>query len=172
MSIHVAITRKVLPGKEEEFKNALRQFLGESFVHGGVHGAAMITALPGSEEREIGILRTFRDEEEKNEFYNSKQFRDWEDYASTLTEDPVYRPLTGLEAWFRSPMPPPRWKMALTTLSGVFPTSVFLSLTVVPLIKDQPLLIKALIIAVLMVGLLTWVVMPLLTKALKGWLRK
>jgi uncharacterized protein len=59
MPIHVAITRKVLPGKEEEFKDALRRFLGDSFLHGGVHGAAMMTALPGSESREIGIFRTF-----------------------------------------------------------------------------------------------------------------
>ncbi|WP_229222686.1 hypothetical protein [Dyadobacter endophyticus] len=38
MPIHVAITRKALPGKEEEFKEALRHFLGDSFLHGGVHG--------------------------------------------------------------------------------------------------------------------------------------
>jgi antibiotic biosynthesis monooxygenase (ABM) superfamily enzyme len=172
MPVHVAITRKVLPGKEEEFKKALRQFLGESFVHGGVHGAAMITSLPGSGDREIGILRTFKDEAEKDAFYHSTQFKDWEAFASTLTEEPVYRQLTGLEAWFRSPTPPPRWKMALTTLCGVFPTSLLLSLTVAPAIKELPLAVKALIIAVLMVGLLTWVVMPLLIRLFKRWLRK
>ena len=36
MPIHVAITRKVLPGKEDEFKQALQRFLGESFMQGGV----------------------------------------------------------------------------------------------------------------------------------------
>ena len=66
MAIHVAITRRVLPGKEEEFKDALRRFLGDSFLHGGVHGASMMTALPGSESREIGILRTFADQAERD----------------------------------------------------------------------------------------------------------
>ncbi|MGN7886457.1 hypothetical protein [Dyadobacter sp. 22481] len=65
MAIHVVITRRVLPGKEEELKDALRRFLGYSFLHGGVHGAAMMTALPGSESREIGILRTFADQAEQ-----------------------------------------------------------------------------------------------------------
>jgi antibiotic biosynthesis monooxygenase (ABM) superfamily enzyme len=134
MPIHVAITRKALPGKEEEFKQALRRFLGESFLHNGVHGAAMITSLGGEEGREIGILRTFSDEKERDEFYESQLFKDWEGYASTLTEEPNYRQLTGLEAWFRSPQPPPRWKMAVATLCGVFPTSLFLSYLVVPLL--------------------------------------
>lgn len=119
MAIHVAITRKVLPGKEEKFKDALRRFFGDSFLHGGVHGAAMMTALPGSESREIEILRTFADQTERDAFYNSKLFKDWKAYASTLTEEPIYRELTGLEAWFRSPVPPPRWKMAVATLCGV-----------------------------------------------------
>lgn len=171
MSIHVAITRKVLPGKEKEFKDALRHFLGESFLHGGVQGAGMISPLPGTDSQEIGILRTFADEAERDAFYNSQLFKEWETYASKLTEEPVYRQLSGLEAWFRSPTPPPRWKMAVATLCGVFPTSLFLSLIIGPYIQPLPLLIRVLIVATSMVTLLTWVVMPLVAKALKTWLQ-
>ncbi|MCE7042499.1 antibiotic biosynthesis monooxygenase [Dyadobacter sp. CY312] len=171
MPIHVAITRRVLPGKEKEFTEALRHFLGESFLHGGVQGAGMISPLPGTDSREIGILRTFADEAERDAFYNSQLFKDWEAYASTLTEEPNYRQLTGLEAWFRSPTPPPRWKMAIATLCGVFPTSLFLSLTIGPHIQPLPILLRVLIIASCMVTLLTWVVMPQVTKILKPWLR-
>ncbi|RXK81258.1 antibiotic biosynthesis monooxygenase [Filimonas effusa] len=171
MPIHVAITRKVLPGKEEEFEVALRDFLGQSFAHEGVHGAMMITALKEDGKNEIGILRTFADERERDAFYNSKLFKDWDAYASTLTEDPVYRHLTGLEAWFRTPTPPPRWKMAVATLCGVFPTSLFLSFTVGPLIQKLPPPLRLLIIAGCMVALLTWVVMPVVTKVLRRWLK-
>lgn len=170
MPIHVAITRKVLPGKEEEFRDALRRFLGDSFAHGGVHGAAMVTALPGSESREIGILRTFADQDERDAFYSSQLFKDWEAYASTLTEEPVYRDLTGLEAWFRSPVPPPRWKMAVATLCGVYPTSLFLTYILGPQMEELHPALRTLIIAGCMVGLLTWVVMPQVTKVLKPWL--
>jgi len=171
MPIHVAITRKVLPGKEKEFKEALRHFLGESFLHGGVQGAGMISPLPGTDSQEIGILRTFTDEAERDTFYNSRLFKDWEAYASKLTEEPNYRQLSGLEAWFRSPTPPPRWKMAIATLCGVFPTSLFLSITIGPFIQPFPNMIRLLIMGVSMVILLTWVVMPLVIKALRPWLQ-
>lgn len=172
MPIHVAITRRVIPGKEKEFEDALQQFLGKSFVQDGVHGAMMITSLKEDGKNEIGILRTFKDEAEKDAFYNSELFKKWEEYASQLTEDIVYRDLTGLEAWFRSPTAPPRWKMALATLCGVFPTSIFLNFTIGHWMKDWSPLLRIFIIAVCMVGLLTWVVMPFMTKILKEWLRK
>lgn len=170
MPVHVAITRKVLPGKEDEFKDALRRFLGESFLHGGVEGAGMISPLPGTDGREIGILRTFADEAERDAFYNSELFRNWEAYASTITEEPVYRQLNGLEAWFRAPQPPPKWKMAVATLCGVYPTSLFLAFVVSPLIQTFPLMARLFIIAASMVSLLTWVVMPQVIKLMKPWL--
>lgn len=171
MPIHVAITRKVLPGKEQEFKDALHQFMGESFRHDGVHGASIISGPEGDDDREIGILRTFKNKAERDAFYHSEHFKKWEEYASTITEQPVYRELNGLEAWFRSAAAPPRWKMALVTLCGVFPTSILLNLTISPFVKDFPLFIRLLIIAACMVGILTWVVMPTLTRVLKKWLR-
>jgi len=172
MPIHVAITRKVIPGKEAEFEAALQDFLGKSFVYDGVHGAMMITSLKEDGKNEIGILRTFKDETEKNAFYQSELFKQWEEYASTLTEDTVYRDLTGLEAWFRSPGAPPRWKMAAATLCGVFPTSLFLNFTIGHWTKDWNPVLRILIIAACMVGILTWLVMPFITKAMKGWLKK
>lgn len=171
MPIHVAITRKIHAGKEEEFKTALRRFLGESFLHGGVHGAGMITPIHGGDTREIGILRTFANEVERDTFYESKLFKDWEAYASTVTENPEYRDLSGLEAWFRSPNAPPRWKMALLTLCGVYPTSLFLASTVGPLAQDLQVVVRLFLMASCMVGLLTWVVMPVIIKISKKWLR-
>lgn len=171
MAIHVAITRKILPGKEEEFRESLQRFLGESFSHGGVHGAAMISPFPGAENNEIGILRTFKDEHERDAFYRSDAFMEWEAYASTLTDAPIYRQLTGLEAWFRSPTPPPRWKMAIVTLCGVFPTSLLLYFTIGSLVMDLPTVLKLFVNATLMVCLLTWTVMPFLAKAFKIWLQ-
>lgn len=174
MPIHIAITRRVKEGKEQEFQDSLRRFLGESFIHGGVHGAGMITSLPGGNPREIGILRTFKDEEERDAFYASQFFQEWEKYASSVTEGEAhYQNLTGLEAFFRgSGSPPPRWKMAIVTLMGVYPTSLFLTYAVTPLIHTLPIPLKALIIAASMVGLLTWVIMPNVVKWMKPWLHK
>src|SRR5438445_2195416 len=129
MPIHIAITRRVRPGCEAEFQQALREFFQTSFGHGGVWGANMLTPPPGSDSREFGILRTFADEKDRDAFYGSPMFKAWEERARMLTEgDPVYRQLHGLEAWFRSPgNPPPKWKMGVATFLGVFPLAMILN---------------------------------------------
>lgn len=172
MSIHVAVTRRVLPGREAEFEAALREFFQASFSHGSVMGANMLTPAPGSDSREYGILRTFANEAERNAFYSSPMFRAWEEKARTMTEgEPEYRPLHGLEAFFHSShAAPPRWKMALATLVGVYPTSLVLESFVAPHLHSPPRALVSLIIASCMVALLTWVVMPLVTKLLHRWL--
>src|SRR2546430_2932796 len=141
MPIHIAITRRVKPGCEAEFQQALREFFQTSFAHGGVLGASMLTPPPGSDSREYGILRSFASEKERDAFYESPMFQAWEERARTLTEgEPVYRPLHGLEAWFRSPHnPPPKWKMAVATFIGVFPLAMILNLTIGPVIREWPL---------------------------------
>ena len=172
MPIHIAITRRVRPGCEAEFQAALREFFQTSFGHEGVLGASMLTPPPGSESREFGILRTFRNEKERDDFYESPMFKAWEERARTLTEgEPVYRQLHGLEAWFRSShSPPPRWKMALATFLGVFPTASILNLTLGPAIRPWPFILSSVVFNGCMVALLTWMVMPLVTRALQGWL--
>ena len=75
MPIHIAITRRVRPGCEAEFQQALREFFQTSFTHGGVLGASMLTPLPGSDTREFGILRTFANEAERDAFYESPMFK-------------------------------------------------------------------------------------------------
>src|SRR5437879_3664244 len=174
MPIHIAITRRVRPGCEAEFQQALREFFQTSFSHGGVLGAYMLVPPPGSESREFGILRTFHDGTERDAFYESPMFKAWEERARTLTEgEPVYRQLHGLEAWFRSPHnPPPRWKMAVATFLGVFPVAMILNLTVGPMIASSPFIIRNAIFNACVVALLTWIVMPVVTRVLHRWLSK
>lgn len=173
MPIHVAITRRVRPGCEAEFQQALREFFQTSFAHDGVLGATMIVPPPGSTSREFGILRTFATEKERDDFYASPIFKDWEVKCQPLTETDSWttRPLHGLEAWFRSPQhPPPRWKMAIATFCGVFPSAAILNLTLGAAIRPWPFILSSIVFNASMVALLTWVVMPLVTRTLHGWL--
>ena len=172
MPIHIAITRRVRPGCEAEFQAALREFFQTSFAHDGVLGASMLTPPPGSDSREFGILRTFANGTESDAFYESPMFKAWEERARTLTEgEPEYRELHGLEAWFRSPHnPPPRWKMAMVTLLGVYPVSLLIGVTLSSTLKKLPLPLNLLVVSAIIVSMLTWVVMPLVTRLLHGWL--
>ncbi|EEF58433.1 antibiotic biosynthesis monooxygenase [Pedosphaera parvula] len=171
--IHVAITRRVKPGCETEFEAALRQFLKSSFAHRGVQGANMIVPSPGSESREYGILRTFTNEHERDAFYESSIFKEWNERIQPLTEgEPEHREITGLEAWFRSPQkPPPRWKMAFLTWVAVWPVSMAVPAVLSPLLaQGVPPLIFAGVVALGIVIILTWGAMPLLVRVARGWL--
>ncbi len=172
MAIHVAITRRVNPGCEAEFQQALRDFIRASLEHSGVLGVHMLVPPPNSGIREYGILRTFADESEREAFYRSALFAAWQARVAPLTEgEPEYRQLSGLEAWFRTGQPlPPRWKMAVTTFLGVYPTSVALSLSVGEVVRGWPLLASSFAFAMCMVVLLTWVVMPVVTRVVHPWL--
>jgi antibiotic biosynthesis monooxygenase (ABM) superfamily enzyme len=172
MPLHIAITRRVRPGCEAEFQAALREFFQTSFAHGGVLGASMLTPPAGSDSREFGILRTFASVTERDAFYESPTFKAWKERSRTLTEgEQEYRQLHGLEAWFRSPRNPPlRWKMALVTLLGVYPVSLLIGVLLSPTLKQLPLVLNLLVVSAIIVSMLTWVVMPLVTRLLHGWL--
>lgn len=173
MPIHIAITRRVKPGCEAEFQAALRGFFQASFAHGGVLGATMIVPPPGSNSREFGILRTFSNEKERDDFYASPDFRKWEETCRPLTETGswTHRELHGLDAWFRSPYdPPPRWKMAAATFLGVFPVAMALNWSLGPAIVSWPFVFRNAFFNLCVVLLLTWVVMPVLTRVLHRWL--
>ena len=171
--IHVAITRKIKPGCEAEFQAALKEFFTTSFGHAGVQGASMLVPPPGSPSPEFGILRTFANTRERDDFYASPMFQAWEERIKPLIEgEAVYRDLNGLEAWFRSPHnPPPRWKMALLTWIAVWPVSMIVPMALNPLISQSvPKIVFAGAVAGGIVLVLTWVAMPLLVKLAKGWL--
>ncbi len=172
--IHVAVIRRVRPGCEAEFQEALREFIQASFAHGGVLGAGMFVPLPGSGSREYGVLRTFRSEQERDEFYKSLLFKAWQERAKSLTEgEPEYRKLSGLEAWFRNPSQPnpPLWKMALVTYIGVDVVTTLLFWLIGPFIQNWPFLIRNSAFNVVVVACLTWMAMPFLTRIFNNWLQ-
>jgi Uncharacterized protein conserved in bacteria len=82
------------------------------------------------------------------------------------------RDLHGLEAFFRTngAYPPPRWKMAIATYLGVLPVVMLLALTLGPLLRSWNFILNNVVFNACVVALLTWAVMPLLTRLLHGWL--
>ena len=171
MPIHVAITRKVKPGNERAFEESLREFFQDSLDQPGVLGVHLISPPHGSNSREYGILRTFADERERDAFYRSDLFEKWQKHVTELTEgERTYRELHGLEAWFRSPESPTRWKMAFLTWLGVWPTSWLVGTVVGARLVAFPSLLSAAIVAAVIVLCLTWIVMPALVKLFDSWL--
>lgn len=173
MPVHVTILRRVKPGQEAAFEQAIEHFFELAIREPGSLGAQLIRPLPGSDPHVYGILRSFSDEAAKERFYASETFAELERLLAPHVEGPgERRPLHGLEAWFRGPVttPPPRWKMALVSWSGVWPTVFMVGSLLNPHLKGLPAFFAVGINTFFIVTLLTWVVMPNLTRLLKPWL--
>jgi uncharacterized protein len=168
--------RTVKPGFEEKFEAELHDFISRSLQAEGQLGVNVIRPVQGSGTREYGILRRFRDSASRERFYQSPLFQRWEVAVSSLTEgEAKHQKLSGLETWFvlpgqRAVVPPPRWKMALVTVLGVWPTSMLVPWSLKPLISGLPMALQALLVAVGIVILLTWAIMPVLVRIFKPWL--
>ncbi|MCL9806976.1 hypothetical protein NAT51_15675 [Flavobacterium amniphilum] len=65
---------------------------------------------------------------------------------------------------------PPKWKMALLTWIAVFPMVIILLEIFSKLFPSFPLALKVFFVTITLVTLLTWVLMPNLTKLFKKWL--
>jgi antibiotic biosynthesis monooxygenase (ABM) superfamily enzyme len=173
--VTVCISRMVKPGCEEAFEEALRAFVQRSLTLPGQLGVHIMRPAQGSGSRQYGVVRKFADRDALAAFRASPLYEEWQRTALELTEgDAGVEELAGLESWFTVPGAPlrplPKWKMALVTLVGVYPTSLLLGQTLGYLTRDWHFLLGTFAFAAAMVALLTWAVMPLLTRLLRGWL--
>ena len=91
--------------------------------------------------------------------------------------EPEFRKLSGLEAWFEpammpASMHPPHARMAVVTWMGIFPVvSLYLWLASLwPGFQALPFLPRTAVFTALIVATMTWVVMPRLTRLMRGWL--
>jgi antibiotic biosynthesis monooxygenase (ABM) superfamily enzyme len=173
--VHVAVTRTVKPGCEAAFEMALHEFVQRSLKLPGQMGVHIIRPARGSDSLEYGIIRRFANRYALNAFRTSPEYLEWNQFALGLTEGSGHvEELCGLESWFTLPGQPlrplPRWKMAISTYLGVVPVIMGLSLTLGPLVRSWNFVLNNLVFNACVVALLTWVVMPLITRILHHWL--
>lgn len=165
--------RTVRPGLEREFEASLKEFFQRTRSIPGQLGVHVVRPAPGAEIREWGILRTFSNEEVKNEFFSSLLFLEWQAAAKHLMEgERSQQTLTGLETWFTLPgskaiVPPPRWKMALLSTVGGTLSATAVSLALGPLMAPLGAFSRTLVMSVSIAALMTWLVMPALARLLK-----
>jgi len=174
-AITVCISRTVKPGCEADFERALHEFVHRSLALPGQQGVHVMRPAPGSGSRDYGIIRKFSSREALTEFRTSPEYLAWNQLAVELTEGSGQtEELCGLESWFTLPHAPlrpfPKWKMAVATFAGVYPTAAILNVTLGRAIQPWPFIVGSAVFNACMVSLLTWLVMPLVTRALHGWL--
>jgi antibiotic biosynthesis monooxygenase (ABM) superfamily enzyme len=96
--------------------------------------------------------------------------------SDLLTKGDVHEIRTGMDFWFTPERvkPPKPWKQFLLVLSAIYPLSLLIPAVFTPLFRVTPPLthplIRGLFVSAVIVGLMTFVVMPRYTRLVKRWL--
>jgi antibiotic biosynthesis monooxygenase (ABM) superfamily enzyme len=167
--VKIVLERLVHPGQEAAFRGWTERFTAAAAAAPGHQGASVLSSGTGGAHV---ILLRFASGAEFERWRESAAYRDAlreADASSRASHEPQIR--SGLETWFTvpgAPHPVPRWKMALVTWLALMPQVIALSFLLAPL--RLPFLAGVALSTAIPVAMLTWVIMPRLTRALDGWL--
>jgi antibiotic biosynthesis monooxygenase (ABM) superfamily enzyme len=168
-------SRRVKRGREQEFEAWVSGILAAANRFPGYLGSEILRPSD-PDENEYKIIFRFDHASNLHAWENSEERRHWlRKSRPLLHEEEKVHVLTGLETWFTLPSnpgepAPPRYKMVVVTWLGVFPiVSVIFSLFG-QWLNLLPTLVRTLVFTVVMVTLMTYVIMPRMTRLFAFWL--
>lgn len=141
----------------------------------GFRSREILDAVPGVQDETVVIL-TFDGPENLRRWLDSDDRRHiLEDLDAITVGSLTTNVVGGFAGWFPSRpdrSEPARWKQALVILVALFPVSLTVALVRAWLFPGLPLVPSVLASNVIGIGVLTWLLMPALTRALRGWLAR
>jgi uncharacterized protein len=188
--ITVIVTRTAKKGRIKEFEDWMDGIVHESLKFEGHLGVDVIRPVEQSKPEYVIIFR-FNTLNNLLKWERSQARKKWLEKSKEVVEgeDKVQK-LTGLEFWFTprsAPRPqngennneghesvnlPPRYKMAIVTAGIVFVLLNTLIPQIERLMAPLPIFLSSLLGVITMVFLMTYLIMPSVTKLLKPWLYK
>jgi antibiotic biosynthesis monooxygenase (ABM) superfamily enzyme len=175
--ITATVARRVKPGHEAAFEEFLTGIGGAAKAFPGYLGSVVFRPA-GGQSGTYRIVYRFDSPAHLRGWLDSDEHAAWMERAAPHVAGPMRTGtefLTGLESWFTLPMqpgtpPPPPYKMAVLTWVTIFPLITLVIVVSAPLIRSLPLIPKLAVTTLVTVALMTWVVMPRVTRLLRGWL--
>jgi antibiotic biosynthesis monooxygenase (ABM) superfamily enzyme len=168
------VTRRVKPGHEAVYDQIMEGIIAAASEFPGHLGVEVFR--PQGAAGEYRTVYRFDSAEHLRAWLDSDEHAAWLERAEPHVSGPIRTSfVTGLETWFTLPgqagmAPPPPYKMALLTWITIFPLITAIVAITGPMLKDLPLAVRLGITTALTVPLMTWVVMPRVTRLLRGWL--
>jgi antibiotic biosynthesis monooxygenase (ABM) superfamily enzyme len=168
--VKIVLERRVRPGAKEPFERWIEELLAMAARSRALQGSSVLTAGSG----EYFILLRFASQAELDRWQALPEVvahLGKGDAHAVAADQPVVQ--TGLETWFTlpglpaPPKAPPKWKMALVTWLALLPQVILLNLFVPAAL---PFLVRVSLSTAIPVMMLTWVIMPRLTRLLYPWL--
>jgi uncharacterized protein len=168
-------SRRVKRGREQEFEEWVSGILSEANKAQGYLGSEVLRPSDSGDD-EYRIVFRFDHASNLHAWENSEERRRWlRKSRPLLREEENVRVLTGLETWFTLPAKagepsPPRYKMATVTWLAVFPVVTVIFSLFGQWLNMLPTLLRTLVFTVVMVTLMTYVIMPRMTRLFSFWL--
>lgn len=170
----VVVSRRIKAGREADYEGAMRGFIDFAL---GCPGYQSISVLaPTAPNRDYTVVGKFASESARRAFTATPEYAAWMERLAELTDgDMGIVEHSVLDEWVRSAVTttaisPPKWKTAVATFIGVCPVVTALNFVLAPALKSWPLVASSAVAAACVVALLTWVVMPVVSRLLRPWL--
>jgi antibiotic biosynthesis monooxygenase (ABM) superfamily enzyme len=173
--VTTTVTRRVKPGHEPFYEQFLEGIIAAASRFPGHLGAEVFRPRTAS-AGEYRIVYRFDTGNHLRAWLDSEEHTAWLERAEPHVIGPMRtQVLTGLETWFTIPgrpgtPPPPPYKMALLTWITIFPLITLVVIVLGPLIDGLALVPRLAITTAVTVPIMTWLVMPRVTRLLRGWL--
>jgi antibiotic biosynthesis monooxygenase (ABM) superfamily enzyme len=170
----VVVSHAVRPQDEEAFLEWQHRMTEAEKLAPGFGGSELFRPVPGVQDDWVAVYR-FATADDLEHWLNSEARQQLLREGERFEDFQLRKFTTSFGSWFTlddggQPGGPPSWKTALSVLVGLYPTVVLLTLAISELWKSGPLWASLLLGNIVSVALLTWVVMPVVTRALRFWL--
>ncbi|MCW8836763.1 MAG: antibiotic biosynthesis monooxygenase [Rhodospirillales bacterium] len=173
--VTVAISRRVKPGREADYEQWIAGIVEAAAGYPGNMGVNVLRPR-GRAQKDYVIIFRFDSEDHLKGWEKSAERASWLEKIEGIVigEDKVER-VTGLEFWFTLPevpagAPPSQHKMALVLVVVVFFLVLALNLAAGPWLNTLPFLAHIFVVVLFQVLLMTYVIMPRVTRILRPWL--
>ena len=168
-------SRRVKPGREREFEEWAEGILAAANDFPGYLGSEVLRPGDAPGDDEYRIVFRFEKASNMRAWEESEERSRWLRRAEPLIHEERVNFLTGLETWFTRPSrpgepAPPRYKMVAVTWLAVYPLITVILLLFGPLLGMLPMLLRTLVLTAVMVTLMTYVIMPRMTRLFSSWL--
>lgn len=181
--VTVIVRRRAKKGKVREFEEWMDGIVHEVMKFDGHMGSNIIRPTDELSNPEYVIIFRFNTYDNLAKWERSPVRKEWLEKSKGLTEgEAVIEKQTGLEFWFTPnsnasksgelQAAPPRYKMAIVVIGIIFILVSIMLPQVEQATSGLPTILSTFIGVAIMVLLMTYVIMPAVTRLLKAWLSK
>lgn len=189
--VTVTVRRETSPERAGEAAAWIDEGLALARGFEGSLGGGMLRL--GEHENVMQVVYRFRDENTLERWEHSPERREWLRHGEALVSTVRVQRRTGIEGWFDGPglaqqldvrtgavrtigvrSAPRRWKQSCAIAIGMYPMNLLTAwaASLLPWWEQVPLAVRSAAVVAVLAPLMTFLMMPVVTRLLRGWLRR